>query len=253
VGQQSGTNSHSPRQETLISSYLPGFHCGTTLALARFEKEPQDRFTMARPANTRCKVPELELIAAARNGDEDAMAELFRRQYPYSIAMARRMLPAQEEYLDAVQSAYLSAFRNFQSFRAEATFKTWITRIVLNQCLMHLREPGLRRITLSLDQSDHGDAMPVTAAHSPTPEDLALRAELNRAVADAAAVLPKRLNDVFTRCTISGLSIQDTAQALGLTVQATKTRLFRARCLVRQKLQAFRDGITPATSRIAFR
>jgi RNA polymerase sigma-70 factor (ECF subfamily) len=209
---------------------------------------------MARLTNTRCEKPELELIEAARNGDEDAIAELFRRQYPYSIAVARRMLPAQEEYLDAVQSAYLSAFQNFQSFRAEASFKTWVTRIVLNQCLMRLREPGRRRIALSLDQLAEGSSGPIIAADSPTPEELALRTELDAAVEDAAAHLPKSLNDVFSRCTISGLSIQNTAQALGLTVQATKTRLFRARCLVRQKLQAaFRGGVTPATSRIAFR
>jgi len=54
------------------------------------------------------------------------MAELFRRHYTHSISVARRMLPAFEEFLDAVQSAYLSAFRSFQSFRAEASFKTWI-------------------------------------------------------------------------------------------------------------------------------
>ena len=83
--------------------------------------------------------PEAELITDARNGNHDAMAELFRRQYPHSIAVARRTLPAQDEFLDAVQAAYLCAFRKFQSFRAEASFKTWITRIVLNQCVMCLR------------------------------------------------------------------------------------------------------------------
>src|ERR1700688_2253395 len=102
-------------------------------------------------ANNRCEEPERELISQARNGDEDAMVELFRRHYTHSISVARRILPAQEEFLDAVQSAYLSAFRNFRSFRAEASFKTWITRIVLNQCLMRLREPHRHRVTLSLD------------------------------------------------------------------------------------------------------
>jgi DNA-directed RNA polymerase specialized sigma24 family protein len=74
---------------------------------------------MTRPAKARYDKPEAELVAAARNGDIDAMAELFRRQYPLSVAIARRILPVQEEFLDAVQSAYLSAFRSFQSFRAE--------------------------------------------------------------------------------------------------------------------------------------
>jgi len=199
--------------------------------------------------------PEPELIGDARIGDKDAMAELFRRHYPHSIAVARRMLPAQGEFLDAVQSAYLSAFQNFQSFRAEATFKTWITRIVVNHCLMRLREPRRRQVVVNLDHPGVNGGRPTIVGNSPTPEDLALRAELNRAVTDAAARLPKRLSEVFIRCNVSGLSIQDTASALGITVQATKTRLFRARSLMRQKLGTafvvgdFRVGET----RIAFR
>src|SRR5260370_30862489 len=191
---------------------------------------------MACPAIKRCEEPESDLISEARNGDEGAMAELFRRHYTHSISVARRILPAQEEFLDAVQSAYLSAFRNFQSFRGDASFKTWITRIVLNQCLMRVREPGRHRITLSLDQPSIGGTLPSIAGDSPTPEALVLWAEMESGIADAAAKLPKGLRDVFTRCSSSALSIRDAAEALGLTVQATKTTLFRARALVRPHL-----------------
>ena len=161
----------------------------------------------------------------------------------HSITVARRILPAREEFLDAVQSAYLSAFRNFQSFRGDASFKTWITRIVLNQCIARLREPYRRRITLSLDEPVPGGTLPIIAVDSRTPEDLALRAEIERAVAAAVSKLPKALRDVFTR-----------SNALGLTVQATKMRLFRARSHPRQELQTvFAGGLTPATSRTGFR
>lgn len=83
--------------------------------------------------------PELQLITDARNGDRDAMAELFRRHHPLLIRVARRILPACDEYSDAVQSAYLSAFRNFKSFRGDSSFRTWITQIVINQCRRHLQ------------------------------------------------------------------------------------------------------------------
>jgi RNA polymerase sigma-70 factor, ECF subfamily len=180
------------------------------------------------------------------------MAELFHRNYAHSISVARRILPAQEEFLDAVQSAYLSAFRHFRSFRAEASFRTWINRIVRNQCLMHLRKLHRHAIVLSLDDPDSG-ARPNMAADSPTPEDLGLRAELERAVADATSKLPKLLNDVFTRFSFSGLSIEATAKVLGLTVPATKTRLFRARSLVQQRVRAaFPGAFSPTTSRIFF-
>src|SRR6267142_5201767 len=135
------------------------------------------------PAEAQLEKPEPELIVDARNGDLDAMTELFRRHYSHSVTVARRMLPAREEFLDAVQSAYLSAFRQFQSFRGEASFKTWITRIVLNQCLMRVREPGRHRITLSLDQPSIGGTLPSIAGDSPTPEALVLWAEMESAIA----------------------------------------------------------------------
>ena len=196
---------------------------------------------------------EAELVRDARNGIGEAMAELFRRHYPHSVAVARRMLPAQEEFMDAVQSAYLSAFQKFQFFRADASFKTWITRIVVNQCIMHLREPHRRRVTQSLDEVVGGTPR-IIAVDSRTPEDLALRAEIENSLADAIAELPTALRDVLTRYTVFGLSIRDTAGALGLTVQATKTRLFRARSQLRQELRAsFAGSLTPATSRVGFR
>src|ERR1700730_15515096 len=209
---------------------------------------------MTRPTNSLNETLEPQLIGDARNGNRDAIAELFRRHYTHSVAVAHRILPEQEEFLDAVQSAYLSAFRNFQSFRGDASFKTWITRIVLNQCIMRLREPYRRRITLSLDEPVPGGTLPIIAVDSRTPEDLTLRAEIESAVADAVAKLPAALRDVFTRCSVFGLPIRDTAEALGLTVQATKTRLFRARSQLRQQLQtAFAGDSTPAISRIGFR
>ena len=209
---------------------------------------------MTRPTNSLNETPEPQLVLDARNGNRDAIAELFRRHYTHSIAVARRILPAQEEFLDAVQSAYLSAFRNFQSFRGDASFKTWITRIVLNQCLMRLRDPRRHWTSLTVDLPGREGAPPTLAVDPHTPEDLALRAEIESALADAVSKLPKGLSDVFTRCSVSGLSIRDTADALGLTVPATKTRLFRARSQLRQELQkGFGGGLTLATSRIGFR
>ena len=209
---------------------------------------------MTRPTNVLNETPEPQLVADARIGNREAIAELFRRHYTHSLAIARRILPAQEEFLDAVQSAYLSASRNFQSFRGDSSFKTWISRIVLNQCRMRLREPRRHRITLSVDLLGRDGPPPTLAVDSRTPENLALRAEIESAVKDAVSKLPKTLSDVFTRCSVSGLSIRDTADALGLTVAATKTRLFRARSQLRQDLQTvFGGGLTLATSRIGFR
>jgi len=187
--------------------------------------------------NPTCAQPESELIDRSRTGDAEAMSELFRRCYPYSIAVAHRILCVHEDSLDAVQSAYLSAFQHFNSFRGEASFKTWVSRIVQNQCLMRLREPARHRVAISLDDPGlNGDV--ITASENGSwPEEIAFQGEISREVTNAAAMLPRLLRDVFTRCALDGLSIRDTAQSLGLTVPATKTRLFRARSLMRRRLQ----------------
>src|SRR5262249_22422088 len=77
---------------------------------------------------------EIDLIPLARQGDRLAIAELFRRHYPSSLSVARRILGSGEDSYDAVQTAYCSAFEHFSSFRGEAGFRTWITRIVMNCC-----------------------------------------------------------------------------------------------------------------------
>jgi len=181
--------------------------------------------------------PEIELIADSRNGNRDALSELFRRHYTSSVRVARNILPYQDEFLDAVQAAYLSAFRHFDSFRAEASFKTWITRIVMNQCLMRLRDRTRHIRPVSLDDPGPGGSSMPVVDRTPTPEDVVRTEELGEALTEMAARLPKSLRDAFTLCIVSGLSLQDTAEALGLSLAATKTRLFRARLLLRSQLK----------------
>jgi RNA polymerase sigma-70 factor (ECF subfamily) len=185
--------------------------------------------------------PELQLITDSRNGDRDAMAELFRRHYPWSMAIARRILSAHDESSDAVQSAYLCAFRNFKSFRGDSTFKTWITRIVMNQSLTHVRASARRKHFISLDASVSGIAPVFVRDVAPSPEDLVHSAEIRRKLVETAARLPQPLGKAFHLCAISGLSVAETAKALGITVPATKTRLFRARSFMRSELKNMRQ------------
>jgi RNA polymerase sigma-70 factor (ECF subfamily) len=193
--------------------------------------------------------PELQLITDSRNCDMEAMAELFRRHYPLSISVARRILRARDESWDAVQSAYLSAFRNFNSFRGDSSFKTWITRIVMNQCLMHVRNSARLRHFVSLDDSVSGLGPVLVRDAAPTPEDLMQSREMRKTLVETVARLPRPLRDTFTLYAISGLSIAETAKALGLTVPATKTRLFRARSFMRSALKNVRENANEAVGR----
>jgi RNA polymerase sigma-70 factor (ECF subfamily) len=178
---------------------------------------------------------ESQLIADGHNGDRRALSDLFERHYCSSVRIARSILRSEDDALDAVQSAYLSAFLHFGSFRGEASFSTWITRIVKNQCLMYLRQPA-RRVWASLEDEGRGGAVMSLAALPPTPEDLARSREIADAVWDAGERLPKPLKDVYILRCVSGLCVKDAAKILGLSVRGAKTRLFRAQHRMRSEV-----------------
>jgi RNA polymerase sigma-70 factor (ECF subfamily) len=180
---------------------------------------------------------EPDLIAACKHGDKAAGTELLGQHYASCLRVARGFLRSEEESQDAVQSAYFSALRHIRSFRGDATFKTWITRIVMNECLARLRERKRRRDWVSLDDRDRSAKLNMLASAAPTPEKLTLCQEIASALHHAASILPKPLRDVFALCALSGRSLEEAATALGLTVGATKTRLFRAHARMRPHLK----------------
>jgi RNA polymerase sigma-70 factor (ECF subfamily) len=181
--------------------------------------------------------PELELIAQCQQGDQAAIDELFGRHYPSSLRLARGILRSEDESQDAVQVAYFAAFRHLDRFRGDACFKTWITRIVVNCCLMQLRQPWRRVTWVGLDNMDGGWTAEALSSAIPTPEKTAWSNEMTEAVSDAVMKLPKHLRDVITLYSLSDLSLKEVASALCLTIPATKTRLFRARARLRMRLQ----------------
>jgi RNA polymerase sigma-70 factor (ECF subfamily) len=195
---------------------------------------------------------ESELIERGRKGDTGAISELFQRCYPGSLNVARRILRSEDDAMDAVQSAYLAAFRRFGSFRQEASVKTWLTRIVTNTCLMHLRSPERRYAWVSLDDLNIRQAAAALANSGDDPERTAARAEASDALSRAAGTLPKSLRGVFALCGLSGLEMIEASRALGLTVPAVKVRMHRARRHLRAHFraepykQALRDWVYEA-------
>src|SRR5690242_12581599 len=162
----------------------------------------------------------------------DDMNELFAQHYKASLRTAHRILRSKEDSEDAVQTAYCAAYQNFHTFRGESSFKTWITRIVVNCCLMHLRERRARR-HVAFD-----DLQFILESHAITPEALCYMRELQAAHTKAASRLPQHLKDVYAPCLIAGMACPTVAHHLGLTTNAAKSRLFRARRKVEHALQS---------------
>jgi RNA polymerase sigma-70 factor (ECF subfamily) len=177
------------------------------------------------------------LIAQSRLGDQQAIAELVGRHYPSSLQVARRILRHTEDAQDAVQMAYFLALRRLATFRGEASFKTWISRIVMNCCLLQLRESRRRATWVRLDDPQGAHVPAVLPSHAPNQEKAAWNRELSSAISAAVAELPQHLREAYTMFEFSGLSLAEVSSALGLTLSATKTRLFRARAGVRRSLQ----------------
>ena len=161
-----------------------------------------------------------------------AINELFAQHYKASLRTAYRILRSNQDSEDVVQTAYCAGFRHFHRFRGESSFKTWVTRIVVNCCLMQLRERRARpRVALD-------DVQPALESRAATPETLCYLRQLRAAHTNAASKLPPNLKDVYGPCLIADIEVPTVAHQLGLTATAAKSRLFRARRKVERDLQS---------------
>lgn len=184
-------------------------------------------------------LPEAELVAYARQGRREAFAALMQRGNQRLFRIARSVLRDESEAEDVLQEAYVRAFAKLSEFRGEASIYTWLTRIVLNEARGRLRK---RRETVELTaiESAQAEAGRVvlfpTALASPDPERQAAMAETRRLVERAVDELPEAFRLVFVMRDIEECSIEETAANLGVRPETVKTRLHRARRLLRQKL-----------------
>ncbi|MGH9830398.1 MAG: sigma-70 family RNA polymerase sigma factor, partial [Blastocatellia bacterium] len=137
-----------------------------------------------------------------------------------------------------VQDAFLKAFEHLGTFQGHSRFYTWLVRIAVNQALMKLRKRRHREISLDEPLETEDSLMPREIEDwGPTPEERFEQTELNRILTQAIAELDVRLRAVFQLRDVEGFSTGETAEALCLTIPATKTRLLRARLKLRDKLQ----------------
>jgi RNA polymerase sigma-70 factor (ECF subfamily) len=185
------------------------------------------------PISAPSDVDEAILLGRLRRGDADAFEELVRVQGPRLLAVARRILANEEDARDAVQSAFLSAFRGLGSFAGEALLSTWLHRIVVNMSLMRLRTRRRRPeasieelLPRFLEDGHHADP---DWGWSVSAEDLLTEKETRTRVRAAIARLPASYRTVLMLRDIEELSTADAARALGVSENAVKLRLHRAR------------------------
>lgn len=184
---------------------------------------------------------ELELVNKARTGDAVAFASLVKRYEGKIFRLAMNITQNREDAEDVLQESFLKAYEHLDQFQGNSKFYTWIVRIAVNQALMKLRKRKSDR-SVSLDeQIDTGEDTVVReiAAWDPDPEEQLSRGELQTILAEAVDSLAPIYRTVFTLRDVDGLSTEETAEALDLSVPAVKSRLLRARLQLRERLTKF--------------
>jgi RNA polymerase sigma-70 factor, ECF subfamily len=184
---------------------------------------------------------EFSLVQAAKGGDVEAFGELVKRYDRNVFRIANHITQNREDAQDVVQDAFLKAYENLEQFQGQSKFYTWLVRIAVNEALMKLRRrrPG-RIVSLDEDVQTDEDSMPREVADwSPNPEQLYNQAELKDILGKTIQGLPPSFRTVFVLRDVEGLSTEETAQALNLSIPAVKSRLLRARLQLRERLNKY--------------
>ena len=184
---------------------------------------------------------ESALLERLRRGDDDAFEELVRAYGGRMLAVARRFLPGEEDARDAVQDAFLSAFRSIGRFEGQARLSTWLHRIVVNTALMKLRtrrrkpEQSIEELLPGFLEDGHL-ARPAVEWRKPA-EDPVEREQLRALLRDSIDQLPEGYRNVILLRDIEEFDTEETAKMLKLSAAAVKTRLHRARLALRGLLE----------------
>ncbi len=183
---------------------------------------------------------EATLIAQLRAGDDAAFEQVVRTYGGRLLAVARRIVNSEEDARDAVQDAFLNAFRSLDRFQGHAKLSTWLHRIVVNAALMKLRtrkrkpEQSIEGLLPSfLDDGHHEERF---QSWDEPVDKLMERAENRELVRKQIDLLPEGYRTVLVLRDIEGLDTEESAKVLGLSVNATKIRLHRARQALRTML-----------------
>jgi RNA polymerase sigma-70 factor, ECF subfamily len=183
---------------------------------------------------------ERDLISSVQGGQHELFYELVRPYERRVYAAALAILRNEQDAEDAAQEAMLKAFANIRQFRAEARFSTWLIQITVNEALMRRR----RERTVPMEgiddrRDEESDYAPRDFADwREIPSEALERKEVRQRLAEALGTLDRKYREVFVLRDMEHLNIQETAEALGISVASVKTRLLRARLMLRDLLAA---------------
>jgi RNA polymerase sigma-70 factor, ECF subfamily len=192
---------------------------------------------------------DVEVVQRVLDGEPALFEILMRRHNQRLYRAARSVVQDESEVEDVMQQAYINAFTHLHQFEARSLFSTWMTRITLNEAFARRR--SLQRSALVAErlpdtESDRGGIMDTVRSTQPDPERQAYAGELHRVLEDAVDALPETYRTVFMLREIEGLSTQEAGDGLGVSEETVKTRLHRARAMIRRSVSARLGAEAPA-------
>ncbi len=194
---------------------------------------------------------DLPLVHRAQSGDYAAFEALVEKYERRVFGLAHRMLGRQHDAEEVVQQTFLSLIEHIDGFREESRFSTWLMRVAANHALALMRKQSVRRAAPLADGGSGADELPrpqYIAQWRETPEEVASRRETRRLLDQALGEIDEKHRLVFILRDIEGLSTEETASALNISISNTKVRLLRARLMLRERLtRYFGDEATQLT------
>jgi RNA polymerase sigma-70 factor (ECF subfamily) len=202
--------------------------------------EGSQEATMASQELARIELGEADLILRALRREEEAVRTIIRQNNRRLFRLARGLMGSDHEAEDVVQAAYARAFTKLASFRRDASLSTWLSRIVINEALGRIRRHPTVELTAAIEATaTDADIIPFPLSGlGSDPERSMAQREIRRLVEDAIDALPEPFRIVLIARLVEDLSVDETASLFELQPETVKTRLHRARRLLRQALEA---------------
>jgi RNA polymerase sigma factor (sigma-70 family) len=192
---------------------------------------------MEHPAAAPPPADELSIVQRIAGGDRAAFEVLMRRYNRRLYRLARAVLRDDTEAQDALQDAYLRAYRSMGQFRGDAALSTWLSRLVLNECNARVRRSSRRENIISIvSATPNMDAYSEAAEPGESPDHLTAREQMRRVLEQKVGELPEVFRVVFVLRSIEDLSIEETAATLAIPPETVRSRHFRARGMLRESL-----------------
>ena len=185
--------------------------------------------------------PDVALVERAKQGDVAAFEQLVRQYERQIFRVAQHITQNREDAEDITQEAFFKAYEKLEQFQGNSKFSTWLVRIAVSESLMRLRKRKTSR-TVSMDedvQTEDGSIPRDVAEWRPNREQLYGQSELGDILRKTIQGLSPSFRTVFTLRDVENLSTEETAEALGLSVPAVKSRLLRARLQLRERLSRY--------------